>query len=144
MRLSTRGEYGLLALVDVALHSQAAPVQAQQVAERQRIPKQYLDQLMLVLKNAGFVASSRGRQGGYSLARPAKDITLLDVITALEGPVRNVNFLPDRKRRLCVRGVLKEVWDDLWSRSITMLRNRTLEEVCNACRTEEQAPMYHI
>jgi Rrf2 family protein len=64
MRLSTKGEYGLLAIVDLALHANQGPVQSFQVAEREHIPKQYLDQLMLSLKKAGLVESSRGRQGG--------------------------------------------------------------------------------
>jgi Rrf2 family cysteine metabolism transcriptional repressor len=144
MRLSSRGEYGLLALVHIALHSVSGPVQSQQVAKEQGIPKQYLDQLMMALRAAGFVVSARGRQGGYSLARPARDITLLDVVTALEGPVRNLNFLPKGRRRFTARGVLKGVWDDLWSRSIASLRAQTLEEICNSCRSEEQALTYDI
>jgi Rrf2 family protein len=144
MRLSSRGEYGLLALVYIALHSESGPVQAHEVAEEQGIPKQYLDQLMMTLRASGFVVSSRGRQGGYSLARPAKDITLLDIVTALEGPVRNLNFLSRGKRKVVARRVLQVIWDDLWSQAIAGLRSRTLEEVCNTCRTEEQALMYNI
>ena len=74
MRLSTRGEYGLLALVDLALFSGDRPLQAKQIAERQGIPKLYLDQLMMDLKKAGLVVSVRGREGGYQLARPANSI----------------------------------------------------------------------
>ena len=144
MKLSSRGEYGLLALVHIALHSGSGPVQAQQVARDQGIPKQYLDQLMMALRAAGFVVSSRGRQGGYTLARPPRDITLLDVVTALEGPVRNQNFLPKGRRRLAARGVLKSIWDDLWSQSIVSMRSRTLEELCTSCRTEEEALTYDI
>ena len=144
MRLSSRGEYGLLALVHIALHAGAGPVQAQQVARDQGIPKQYLDQLMMTLRAAGFVVSSRGRQGGYTLARPARDITLLDVVTALEGPVRNVNFLPKGRRRVAARGVLKGIWDDLWSPSIAAMRSHTLEQLCLSCRTEDEALTYDI
>jgi Rrf2 family protein len=144
MRLSSRGEYGLLALVHIALHSGSGPVQAQQVATDQGIPKQYLDQLMLALKAGGFVTSSRGRQGGYTLARPARDITLLDIVNALESPVRNLNFLPKGRRRLPARGVLKVIWDGLFSQSIASLRAKTLEEICNSCRSEEQVLTYDI
>lgn len=134
----------MLALVHIALHSGSGPVQAQQVAKDQGIPKQYLDQLMMALRTAGFVISSRGRQGGYTLARPARDITLLDVITALEGPVRNLNFLPKGRRRLAARSALKVIWDDLWSQTIAALRSRTLEELCASCRTEEEVLTYDI
>jgi Rrf2 family protein len=144
MRLSTKGEYGLLALVDVAMHTDEGVVQVHQIAERQGIPKQYLDQLMAMLKKAGFVTSSRGRQGGYSLARRPDTVTLLDVITALEGPVHNPNFLPRGRRKLPARGVLRNVWDDLWARSIGTLRGKTLEDICHECELVERAPMYYI
>jgi Rrf2 family protein len=144
VRLSSKGEYGLLALVDLAMQSAEGPVHIHQIAKRQGIPKQYLDQLMLALKKAGFVHSLRGRKGGYILARPAHAITLLEVVTALEGPVRNVNFLPKGRRTFTARSVLKRTWDDLWSRATTALKSRTLEDLCNECKAEEQAPMYYI
>ena len=85
MKLSTKGEYGLLAVIDLALHSLEAPVQSAQIAERQNIPKQYLDQLLLFLKKAGLIESSRGRQGGYQLARSASHINLLQVVAGAGG-----------------------------------------------------------
>ena len=78
MRLSSKGEYGLLALIDLAMHTAEGPVQIHQIARRQGIPKQYLGQLMLALKKAGLIHSMRGRQGGYVMARPAHAITLLE------------------------------------------------------------------
>ena len=133
-----------MALVHIALNGASGPVQAQQVARDQGIPKQYLDQLMMTLRAAGFVVSARGRQGGYTLARPARDITLLDVVTTLEGPVHNLNFAAKGRRRVPARGILKGIWDDLWSQSITTLRAHTLEEICRACRVEDEAINYDI
>src|SRR5450759_2700745 len=98
MRLSTRGEYGLLALVDLALFSNGQPVQAKQIAERQGIPKQYLDQLMMDLKKAGLVVSLRGRQGGYQLARPASTISLWEAITTFQVPIQSGWFVRTRGR----------------------------------------------
>jgi Rrf2 family transcriptional regulator, cysteine metabolism repressor len=129
MRISTKGEYGLLALVDLALQPEGEAVQAVQIANRQGIPKQYLDQLMLMLRKAGLVDSVRGRQGGYRLARPSRTITLLDVVVALEGPVRNTNFV-SRPRKHGVHGVLKTVWDTLTENEIDTLRGKTIEDVC--------------
>jgi Rrf2 family protein len=143
MRLSTRGEYGLLALVDLAAQKQG-PVQVSQIAQRQGIPKQYLDQLMLLLRKAGFVASARGRQGGYSLARPAAEITLLDAVAALEGPVKNVNFAGKGRRRLVARSVLKAFWDDLYIGATEKLGAKTLEEISLQCKRAEDEPMYYI
>jgi Rrf2 family protein len=145
MRISTRGEYGLLALVELAMSARQGPVQAQQIARKQGIPKQYLDQLMLALRKAGFVESVRGRQGGYALARSPKEITLLDVVSAMEGPVVNMNFLPTKERRkLVARAVLKRTWDELALENSAALAKKTLEEICNACAAEEQVPMYYI
>ena len=87
MRLSTKGEYGLLAIIDLALNSNNGPVKTMQISERQGIPKQYLNQLLLILKKAGLISSARGRQGGYQLNQNARSISLLDVVTALEGPI---------------------------------------------------------
>ncbi|MFB3917411.1 MAG: Rrf2 family transcriptional regulator [Terriglobales bacterium] len=144
MRLSTKGEYGLLALVDLALHLDNGPVQAYQVAERQGIPKQYLDQLLLSLRKAGLVASARGRQGGYSLARPANSISLLDVLTALEGGLKNDNFQSKGRRRNPARAVLKSVWDELSANTIRLLESTTVETIAMQCRAAERAIVYEI
>jgi Rrf2 family protein len=144
MRLSTRGEYGLLAVIDLALQSGEQPVQIQQIARRQGVPKQYLDQLMLSLKKAGLVASSRGRQGGYRLTRPANAITVLEVVTSLEGAVKNVNFLPKGRHRIPARTALRRVWEEAVDCSTAVLRAKTIEDLCKECRSTEQAPMYYI
>lgn len=144
MRISTRGEYGLLALVDLAMHAGDRPAQAREIAQRQGIPKQYLDQLMLSLKTSGFVASSRGREGGYRLARPASRITLLEVVSALEGPMKNLNFQARGHHKGKARGTLRNIWEDLWKRSTSTLSALTLEDVCTRCRSEEEALMYYI
>jgi Rrf2 family protein len=142
MRISTKGEYGLLAIIDLALHPNENAVQAVEIAKRQGIPKQYLDQLMLTLRKAGLVESLRGRQGGFKLARPASAITLLDVVVALEGPVSNLNF--KGARRGGVRTTLKEVWDDLSAQSRSLLADKTIEDICRAYRRSSSALMYNI
>jgi len=145
MKLSTKGEYGLLAIVDLALHPDQGPVQSIQVAERQHIPKQYLDQLMLSLKKAGLVESSRGRMGGYVLAKPASRITLLEIVEALEGPVANVNFLRKGHRSAnSALHILQDLWSDLVANSVATLKNKTLEEVCDQHRKMESQIMYYI
>ena len=145
MKLSTKGEYGLLAIVDLALHSSQGPVQSLQVAERQHIPKQYLDQLMLTLKKAGLVESSRGRQGGYVLARPASRIRILEIVAALEGPVANVNFAPkDHRSKSPAYHILQALWEEVVSNVLQTLENRTLEELCDQHRKMESQIMYYI
>jgi Rrf2 family protein len=143
MKLSTRGEYGLLAIVDLALQPEGAAVQAVQIAERQGIPKQYLDQLMLMLRKAGLIESLRGRQGGYRLARAARTITLLDVVVALEGPITTTNF-KSRRRKHGVHTELKDIWDGLTGALIDGLRSKSIEDVCREYQRSSAALNYEI
>lgn len=144
MRISTKGEYGLLALVDLALQPKDVAVQAVQIAERQGISKQYLDQLMLILRKAGLVESVRGRQGGYKLARPAGTITLLDVIVALEGPPINANFKTPHRKKYGVQSVLRGVWDELSRETCRMLHSKTIEDICREYEYSSHALTYEI
>ncbi len=145
MRISSRGEYGLLALIDIARHSGSGPVQVLQISERQGIPKQYLDQLMLALKNARLVASVRGRQGGYVLAKPASSITLFEIVSALEGPVGNTNFMPGRSRRRNIaRSVLNDLWQGLHAHTESVLKSKTVAQMVEECAAVESAITYEI
>lgn len=145
MKLSAKGEYGMLALIDLALHQESGPVQLFQIAKRQAIPKQYLDQLMLILKRARIVASSRGRQGGYRLARPASKITLLEVVTALEGPIENQHFRGrSSPSNRATHRLLNQLWEEIYVQARHLLGGRTLEQICEQQRLGEKQIMYHI
>ncbi len=145
MKLSTRGEYGLLALVDLALFSSGQPVQAKQIAERQGIPKQYLDQLMMDLKKAGLVLSSRGRQGGYQLARAASTISLWDAITTFEAPIQPGSAVPTRGNRpQASRRIVKQFWDDACLRFMAALKENSIDDVCRAYKKSVRQPTYQI
>ena len=80
MKLSTKGKYGLRALIDLAQYSEDSPVSITSIARRQDISERYLEQLMSKLKKAGLVKSIRGANGGYVLAKEAKDISVGDVL----------------------------------------------------------------
>lgn len=90
MKLSTKGRYGLRALIDLALYSEKETVSIQSIARRQNISDSYLEQLMRKLRSAGLIVSVRGAQGGYKLARPANEISVGDVLRALEGSLEAV------------------------------------------------------
>lgn len=90
MKLSTKGRYGLRALIDLALYSENETVSIQSIARRQNISDSYLEQLMRKLRGAGLIVSVRGAQGGYKLARPANEISVGDVLRALEGSLEAV------------------------------------------------------
>lgn len=143
MKLSTRGEYGLLAVVDIALQPQGTAVQAVQIATRQKISKLYLDQLMLPLKQAGLVESVRGRQGGYRLAREAREITMLDVIAALEGPTTEEHFKASQFG-VGVHNVLKQMWNSVMATSLETLRDITIEDICIVYQRSTSTLTYDI
>ena len=90
MKISTKGKYGLRAMIDLAQYSEQEAVSISSSAQRQKISESYLEQLVAKLKKAGLVVSIRGAAGGYRLARPASGISVGDVLRALEGDVRAV------------------------------------------------------
>lgn len=90
MKISTKGKYGLRAMIDLAQYSEQEAVSISSIAQRQKISESYLEQLVAKLKKAGLVVSTRGAAGGYRLARSASEISVGDVLRALEGDVRAV------------------------------------------------------
>ena len=93
MKVSTKSRYGVAAMVDIAQHHGAGPVALRSVAERQQVSEHYLEQLMSSLRNAGYVRSIRGAQGGYVLAKNPALITVGDIVRAMEGPIAPVDCL---------------------------------------------------
>lgn len=96
MKLSTKGRYGLRAMVDLALNSEdGTPVSIQSISQREQISESYLEQLVRRLRNADILVSQRGAGGGYVLARPADEITVGEVLRALEGNLKAVECVSD-------------------------------------------------
>ncbi len=97
MKLSTRGRYGIHAMYDLAVNVDCGPQSIKAIAERGGIPEAYLEQLIAVLKRERLVTSTRGAQGGYMLARPPEQITVGDVLRALEGGLSLVDCLDEEE-----------------------------------------------
>ena len=95
MKLSTKGRYGLKAMFQLSLNENNGPLPLRNIASKQNISEQYLEQLFSSLKKSGLVKSVRGAQGGYLLSKEAKDITVGDILIALEGPVSLSDCLLD-------------------------------------------------
>jgi Rrf2 family protein len=110
MRVSAKADYAARAAAELAA-APDAPVTADRIADAQDIPVKFLETILLELKHAGIVRSQRGPDGGYTLARPAEDISLADVIRAVDGPLANVRG--DRPENMEYRGAaapLTDVW----------------------------------
>ena len=95
MKLSTKGRYGVKAMVDLAINYGEQPVSIKNISQRQNISEYYLEQLFSSLKKAKLIKSIRGAQGGYILNRAPEEITIQDVINVLEGPIEVSNCLDD-------------------------------------------------
>ena len=107
MKMSTRGDYAARALLSLALHGSDQPTSVKEIAERTTLPQPYLEQILLAVKGAGLVRSKRGVGGGYVLARPAEEITLAEIVAAVEGPLTTLMEEHDHCEGHCV---LQEVW----------------------------------
>lgn len=101
MKISTKGIYGLEAIVDLAINSAENHVSLKSISERCEISEAYILQIFLILRRAGVVGSVRGAQGGYYLAKEPKDITVGEVLTALEGPLAPVECLINENNKSC-------------------------------------------
>lgn len=91
MKLSTKGRYGLRAMVDLAVNSGSGPVSIQSIAKRQNISENYLEQIIALMRKSGLVYSHRGAGGGYQISKPLKEISVGDILIALEGDLNIVN-----------------------------------------------------
>ena len=127
MKISTKGRYGLRALIDLAQYSEIEPVSINSIATRQGISERYLEQLMTLMKKAGLIKSIRGASGGYVLAKEIEEISVGDVLRALEGnlqPVECAAFSQDDSCEASGICVTKYVWQRI-NESI----NKTVDEI---------------
>jgi Rrf2 family protein len=111
MRVSAKADYAVRAAAELATTESAGPLKAERIAEAQEIPIKFLETILLELKHAGIVRSQRGPDGGYTLARPSSDISIADVIRAVDGPLANVRG--DRPENISYRGAAQHL-TDVW------------------------------
>lgn len=133
MKLSTKGRYAVMAMVDLAQFGAAGPVALAEVADRQEISLSYLEQLFAKLRRAGLVTSVRGPGGGYKLSYPSEDIRVADVITAVDEPIRTTGCKPGTATgciRRSSRCMTHDLWEELGHQIQSYLNSVSLEDVC--------------
>jgi Rrf2 family cysteine metabolism transcriptional repressor len=136
VKISTKGRYGLMLLVDLAMNEAGAPVSLKSIADRQRLSEHYLEQLIAPLRNSGFVRSVRGAYGGYVLAKRASEIKVSDVILTLEGPISIVDEdLEDG---------LEALWERLRTAIMSVLESLTLQDLVDMKHENGHNFMYYI
>ncbi|MGH9121488.1 MAG: RrF2 family transcriptional regulator, partial [Acidimicrobiales bacterium] len=133
MKVSTRGDYASRALLSLSLHAGAVhPTSVRDIAERTALPQPYLEQILLALKGAGLVRSKRGVGGGYVLARPPEQITLSQILSAVEGPIVAGDFGEPHSNGACAHEgqcVLLAVWAEVGELMRTYLDSYTLGDM---------------
>jgi Rrf2 family protein len=146
MRVSSKGDYGLRALFDLALHYGESPVQSADIAKRQDIPEAYLNQLLIILRRAGLIKSVRGPQGGHVLAREPGEIDLAEAIAALEGSSAPVDCVDgsDVDCGMVARCVLRPIWQQVYDATDRILRSTSLADLCRSFRERQEKVMYYI
>ncbi|MEI6131818.1 MAG: Rrf2 family transcriptional regulator [Bacillota bacterium] len=114
MKLSTKGRYGLRAIVDMAVFSNGELVSINSIAERQGISANYLEQVFSSMRKAGLVKSVKGSQGGYSLTKSISELTIGEIIRALEGEISIVSEVTDGEHEGSIQKVIKNsVWNKI-------------------------------
>ena len=152
MRFSAKGEYGVLAVFELALRAGEAPLQARTIAKNQRIPLRFLEQVLSSLRKAGLVESVRGALGGYILSRPPSEIRISDVLEAIEGPINPHNRISgdgDRYHPLEIESgedILKPIWEEARRSVMKVLDSITIQNLCERKKERDQQNvlMYHI
>ena len=143
MRVSTRGDYASRALLSLALHGGDTPVSVRDIAARTGLPQPYLEQILLALKGAGLVRSKRGVGGGYVLARSPAEITLGEVVSAVDGPIAVGDFGRPHEDGACDHEgqcVLLSIWQLAGEHMRILLAGFTLESVAAVARGETTWP----
>lgn len=148
MQISTKGRYGLRAMVDMALHAADGPLALRVIAERQDISESYLEQVFTSLRKAGLIRASRGALGGYELSRAPQDITTGDILRALEGPIVPVFCVDDTDSKECHREKFchtRSFWEELKNTINDFLDATTLQDLVERAQNMQlEEPMFYI
>ena len=147
MKVSTRGDYASRALLSLALHADTeGPTAVRDIAERTGLPQPYLEQILLALKGAGLVRSKRGVGGGYVLARRPEEITLSQIVSAVDGPIVAGDFGTPHENGACDHEgqcVLLAVWADVGEHMRRHLDSFTLADMVARARGAAPAEPSH-
>jgi Rrf2 family protein len=147
MRLTMKSDYGLRAMIDLAARYGKGPIPSAEIARRQLIPEHFLDQTLITLRRAGLIKSQRGPQGGHALAKPPSQITMLDVLSALEGIPTTLDCVPQPGACSLALGCgMRDIWVQIDTFAQNLLASTTLEWL--AARHQpahaESVEMYYI
>ena len=136
MKVSTKVQYGMLALTDIALYSEnGSAVSGPEIAERQNISQKYLEQILTHLKQAGLIRAQKGLRGGYTLSRPADQIRLSKILNALDNSILEETDPAGESDGRSLRDAVNDcVWKELNHSIVAFAERRTLSDIMQKCR----------
>ena len=136
MKVSTKVQYGMLALTDIALYSEnGSAVSGPEIAERQDISQKYLEQILTHLKQAGLIRAQKGLCGGYTLARPADQVKLAEILNALDNSILEETDPAGESDGRSLRDAVNDcVWKELNHSIVAFAERRTLSDIMQKCR----------
>ena len=136
MKVSTKVQYGMLALADIALYSEnGSAVSGPEIAERQDISQKYLEQILTHLKQAGLIRAQKGLRGGYTLSRPADQIRLSEILNALDNSILEETDPAGESDGRSLRDAVNDcVWKELSHSIVAFAERRTLSDIMQKCR----------
>lgn len=144
MKVSTKGRYGLRAMIDLALYSKNELVPLASIAERQNISKSYLEQVFSALRKSGLVKSLKGAQGGYTLSSDPNHITVGMILGALEGDLSVVPSEDDVATNRIESYIRENIWNRIDEKVFEFIDNVTLQDIMDDYLKMDPAPMYYI
>jgi Rrf2 family protein len=130
VRVSAKADYALRATIELAAAADDGPIKGERIAQAQEIPLKFLENILGDLRHAGIVRSQRGAEGGYWLGRPAEEITVADVVRAVDGPIANVRGLgPETVEYAGSAERLRDVWIAVRANLRAVLEHVTLADL---------------
>ena len=131
MLISSRGQYAIRILLDLAIHENGSAINVKTIPERQELSEKYMEQILSVLQKAGFVVSTRGYHGGYHLTQKPENYTIGKILRTVDGPLIPATQQEDIQERP-VELVVKELWGNLQTQIEQTLDSVTLLDLMNS------------
>lgn len=144
MKISTKGRYGLKALIDIAMYSNSEVVTLKSISERQNISEGYLEQIFSALRKSGLVIGRKGAQGGYTLSKSTNIITIGEILRTLEGDLNLVDVSNTNAADNLERCINENLWNVINKNINDYFDNITLEDLVNKYKNEVNNFMYFI
>lgn len=146
MRLSTKGEYASRAMLELALHHPGGPLHIRTISAAQDIPERFLEQILLLLKRAGYLRSKKGPNGGYSLAKPPEEIRVAEIIRVMDGPLAPIDCVSVTAHEVCPREKfcgLRWLWKECRDVLAEILERTTFGDLAERTRTAKKRVPVH-